>query len=74
MTGDEKIAVQRIVCKSNSIIAEKRNRIMLIGMKWGNMENAGSVEAYHTCRLCRPICFWLESSEHQAYHRKTRIA
>jgi hypothetical protein len=37
MTCDEEIAVQRIICKRNSIIVKKRDRVMLLGMKWGNV-------------------------------------
>jgi hypothetical protein len=47
MACDEEIAGQRVICKRNSVIVKKRNRVVLLGMKWGNVENASSVEAYH---------------------------
>jgi hypothetical protein len=47
MARDEEIAGQRVICKRNSIIVKKRDRVVLLGMKWGNVENASAVEAYH---------------------------
>jgi hypothetical protein len=47
MACDEEIAGQRVFCKRDSIIVKKRNRVVLLGVEWGNMENASSVETYH---------------------------